>query len=61
MLDGVFAFVLYDKTKNVIHVARDPFGVRPLYCGYSLDMLGFGSEMKYFTEIEKRHNYKFHN
>ena len=59
MLDGVFAFVLYDKTKNVIHVARDPFGVRPLYCGYSLDIVGFGSEMKYFTELEKRHNYNF--
>ena len=32
MLDGVFAFVLYDfSTVNKIYIARDPFGVRPLY------------------------------
>ena len=33
MLDGVFAFILYDKSKNKIYVARDPYGVRPLYIG----------------------------
>ena len=36
MLDGVFAFVLYDYSNPVqsgatLHVARDPLGVRPLY------------------------------
>tara|TARA_B100001758_G_scaffold247910_1_gene268433 strand:- start:7428 stop:9050 length:1623 start_codon:yes stop_codon:yes gene_type:complete len=31
MLDGVFSFVLYDKSKNEIYAARDPYGVRPLY------------------------------
>lgn len=33
MLDGVFAFVLYDNrnNKHKIYVARDPIGVRPLY------------------------------
>ena len=35
LLDGVFAFVLYDcsdfNRDPVIHVARDPYGVRPLY------------------------------
>jgi asparagine synthase (glutamine-hydrolysing) len=35
MLDGVFSFVLYDNCLNSLHpqlhVARDPFGVRPLY------------------------------
>ena len=31
MLDGVFAFVLYDKSKQQVYVARDPYGVRPLY------------------------------
>ena len=29
MLDGVFAFVLF--TTDTIFVARDPYGVRPLY------------------------------
>lgn len=37
MLDGVFAFILFDNRisddlNNKIYVARDPFGVRPLYC-----------------------------
>jgi asparagine synthase (glutamine-hydrolysing) len=37
MLDGVFAFVLFDNRitndlNNKIYIARDPFGVRPLYC-----------------------------
>lgn len=35
LLDGVFAFVLYDysvfRKGATLHVARDPFGVRPLY------------------------------
>ena len=35
LIDGVFAFVLYDmsdlEADPIIHVARDPFGVRPLY------------------------------
>lgn len=31
LLDGVFAFVLWDKIKNKFFVARDTYGVRPLY------------------------------
>lgn len=35
MLDGVFSFILYDYQDNklnpVVFVARDPYGVRPLY------------------------------
>ena len=34
MLDGVFAFVLYDNRNTEsteIYIARDPYGVRPLY------------------------------
>lgn len=30
-LDGVFAFILYDKTTEEIYIARDPYGVRPLF------------------------------
>ena len=32
-LDGVFSFVLYDSNKNRGYIARDPYGVRPLYYG----------------------------
>ena len=35
VLDGVFSFALYEKgvepTKSVLYIARDPYGVRPLY------------------------------
>ena len=31
MLDGAFAFVLYDMNKQEVYVGRDPYGVRPLY------------------------------
>ena len=35
MIDGVYAFILYDFRQNsthpIIHAARDPYGVRPLY------------------------------
>lgn len=52
MLDGVFAFVLcdYRMTNNKIYVARDPFGVRPLYQLYGTNeynnLYGFASELK---------------
>jgi len=32
-LEGVFAFVLYDKTSRTYHIARDPIGIRSLYIG----------------------------
>lgn len=56
MLDGVFAFVLY--TPNSIYVARDPYGVRPLYFFRTLAathfndlMIGFTSELKTLCPI----------
>jgi asparagine synthase (glutamine-hydrolysing) len=33
-LDGVFAFVIYDRKKDLMVAARDRFGVRPLFIGY---------------------------
>lgn len=45
-LDGVFAFVLYDKEKNVVYVARDPFGVRPAFKGTDGNKVVIASEMK---------------
>ena len=61
MLDGVFAFVLYDKNSNKIFIARDPIGIRPLfYLKNNLknnqlnNLYGFTSELKcleYFYNI----------
>ena len=45
LLDGEFAFILYDNSDNtktpLIHAARDPFGVRPLYY---MDSIGHNKE-----------------
>lgn len=50
MLDGVFAFVLLDRKKGKVFVARDTYGVRPLYIGVrdngSFSSYIFTSEMK---------------
>jgi asparagine synthase (glutamine-hydrolysing) len=66
MLDGVFSFILYDNRitsdlNNKIYIARDPYGVRPLYylknkninknednsnCNYTCSLYGFASELK---------------
>jgi asparagine synthase (glutamine-hydrolysing) len=54
MLDGVFAFVLYDANNSNIYVARDPFGVRPLYQLSNLTnycLIGFASELKCLNEF----------
>lgn len=32
-LDGVFAFVIYNKYNSTVYAARDPYGVRPLFIG----------------------------
>ena len=59
MLDGVFAFCLCDNRltnslTSTIYVARDPYGVRPLYCLKPLlynKLIGFASELKMLSEF----------
>ena len=61
MLDGVFSFVLYDNRLssnlcNKIYIARDPYGVRPLYSLTGLNtnynnFTGFASELKCLVEF----------
>lgn len=48
MLDGEFAFVLYNKDKGQIVAARDPMGIRPMFYGYTkIDhQISFASEAK---------------
>lgn len=36
-LNGIFAFALYDETRDEFLIARDPIGVIPLYIGYDDD------------------------
>src|SRR5690606_35324235 len=49
-IDGGFAFVLYDRRRGRLFMARDPLGVKPLYYGYGSDgTLYFASEIKALT------------
>lgn len=47
-LNGIFAFAIYDKKEDEIVIARDQFGVKPLYLYQDNDILLFGSEIKTF-------------
>lgn len=53
-LDAEFAFILFDfrdKNNTNLFIARDPFGVRPLFMGGSCNYIGFASEMKQLHAI----------
>lgn len=45
-LHGFFSFCIYDKAEQTLFIARDRFGVKPLYYLYDEDKFLFGSEMK---------------
>lgn len=46
MLNGQYAFAIYDTNKNTIILARDHVGIAPLFYTYQNDILVFGSEIK---------------
>ena len=45
---GMFSFVIYDREKETLFGARDPFGIKPFYYYKSGGSLLFGSEIKAF-------------
>ena len=45
-LDGQFAFAVYDRNRETVFVARDRFGVRPLFYAQRNGDFYFGSEIK---------------
>jgi asparagine synthase (glutamine-hydrolysing) len=55
-LDGVFSLVLIDRERGLVHVARDPFGVRSLYIGSSSEYerdISVASEMKALQHCDR--------
>jgi asparagine synthase (glutamine-hydrolysing) len=50
-LRGMFAFAIWDKKQNELFIARDRFGVKPLYYHHAADgSLYFASEIKSILE-----------
>lgn len=60
-LNGIFAFAIFDKIKNEVLVARDRFGVKPLYYSKYHNKIAFSSEMKplfLLNDFKKELNHK---
>lgn len=56
MLNGMFAFTIYDKKRNRIFAARDYFGIKPYYYVFNKDEFIFASEIKAILKV--RGSYK---
>ncbi len=49
--NGMFAFAILDKNKNMLFCARDRFGVKPFYYYEQYGFFALGSEIKTFTTL----------
>ena len=59
-LNGIFAFALWDQRSQNLFLARDNFGVKPLYYALCNDRFFFSSELKALTPlIENTNNLNF--
>ena len=54
-LRGMFAFALWDIPKKELFLARDHFGIKPLYYAQMDDAFFFASEIKAFLEVPEFH------
>ncbi len=45
-LEGMFAFVIWDRDREELFMARDPLGIKPLYYWQVDDSIAFASEFR---------------
>ena len=45
-LNGIFSFLIFNKKKHQIYVARDRFGVKPLFYYHDNNHIVFSTEIK---------------
>ncbi|WP_406657740.1 asparagine synthase (glutamine-hydrolyzing) [Methanolobus sp. ZRKC2] len=48
--NGMWAFCIYDKAKNILFLSRDRFGIKPLYYYFDGEKFIFSSEIKAILE-----------
>ncbi len=46
MLNGMWAFTIFNKSKNILFCSRDRFGIKPFYFSETDERFIFGSEIK---------------
>jgi asparagine synthase (glutamine-hydrolysing) len=51
-LNGMFAIVVVDLGKNEVFVARDRFGIKPMYYIFAGEIFAFSSELKSFRYLD---------
>ncbi|OGV51405.1 MAG: asparagine synthase (glutamine-hydrolyzing) [Lentisphaerae bacterium GWF2_44_16] len=51
-LVGMFAFAIYDTKQDMLFLARDRFGEKPLFYWHSEDLFAFASELQAFWRLE---------
>lgn len=51
-LNGMFAIVIADLANQKLYVARDRFGIKPMYYIFNNDIFAFSSELKSFRYID---------
>jgi asparagine synthase (glutamine-hydrolysing) len=44
--NGMFAFAFWDKVRKIFHLARDRYGIKPIYYAHQKNVFFFGSEQK---------------
>ncbi len=50
LLNGIYAFAVYDKAENKVYLSRDRLGVKPLFYARTGDKVYFASESKAFIK-----------
>ena len=54
-LNGMFAIVIADMREGKLYIARDRFGIKPMYYISNSEILAFSSELKSFNYLDNFH------